>query len=340
MKNIQKVSLKIHSLATDYVKPKLRQRFLDGIKGLGLSEFHSINGNGRMLTSRPKAGEQRLYRTSHDMRFVDIIQRLIIERFLPKSGLLHLSLDHSQFDRFYIAVLALSVGRGRSLPIWCQVGFRDRELMRPLIRALTLLFQVLGEDSKRILLTMDRWYASPKLLPFLSSYDVRFICRIKANLPVMVPWDPYHTMLAGEISHEELMVEYAGQGLRFVQSDYHEGMKQKEPWFLLTNVPAQELSRQQVIHYYAKRFEIEEFFKDIKWIQRYEWQKIMRPEVITVVLHFAFLGWWLLYSCMQPEVRLSRSRHIHPKQRLSWFRVCWEALQREIHQEAYAILSG
>lgn len=340
MKNIQKVSTKIHALTDEYIKPKLRQRFLDGIKGLSLSEFHSLNGNGRLLAANPKAGQQRLYRTSHDARFTGIIQQLILEQFLPKSGILHLSLDHSQFGQFYIAVLALSVGRGRSLPLWCQVGFRDRALMRPLIRALTLLFNVLGEDTRRILLTMDRWFASPKLLPFLDGYGVNFICRIKSDLPVMVSWDPYRTVLAGQISHEELEVEYAGLELRLVRSDYREGMKQKEPWFLLTNTAPEQLSRQQILNYYAKRFEIEEFFKDIKWVQRYEWTQIKQPDVIQAVLSFAFLGWWLIYDCLQPIVRASRSRIIHPKRRLSWFKACWETLQREIHQEAFAILSG
>jgi hypothetical protein len=45
-------------------------------------------------------------------------------------------------------------------------------------------------------------------------------------------------------------------------------MKQKEPWFLLTNITEEKLSRRQVINHYAKRFEIEELFKDIKWTQR------------------------------------------------------------------------
>ena len=121
--------------------------------------------------------------------------------------------------------------------------------------------------------------------------------------------------------------------LRFVRSDYHEGMKQKEPWFLLTNITEEELSRRQVVNYYAKRFEIEEFFKDIKWIQRYEWHQIRKKAVMQVILSFAFLGWWLLYDCLAKVVRASRTRNLkRTRDRLSWFRSCWEAVQRELRQ--------
>ena len=129
------------------------------------------------------------------------------------------------------------------------------------------------------------------------------------------------------------MVEYADMELRLVRSNYHESMKQEEPWFLLTNIPKDKLSRQQVLHYYAKRFEIEEFFKDIKWIQRYEWHQIKKAGVLQVVLGFAFLGWWLLFDCLAAVVKASRSRTLkRERDRLSWFRSYWEAVQRELRQ--------
>lgn len=338
MRTIQKLSTKIYALAEEYVPTKLRQRFLDGVQGLGLSEFHSLNANGRNLAASPNAGQQRMYRLVRDGRLAEAIHQILLKHFLPKSGLLHLSLDHSQFGRFYIAVLALSVGRGRQIPLWCQVSFRDRALMRPLMKALTGLFNDIGTDTSRVLVTMDRWYASPKLLPFLDAAGVRFIVRVKSNLPVMVPWDCFHPVLAGEVSHEETDGEYGGLSLRLVRSDYHEAMKEPEPWFLLTN--DRTLNRQQILNYYAKRFELEETFKDVKWVQGYEWQQITSAQVIRVVLSFAFLGWWLLYQCLQPVVRRSRSRKINPKRQLSWFRSCWETLQRELHQVAFARLTG
>lgn len=333
MKTIQKLTTKIEGLAKEYVPARLRERFAEGVTSFGLTDFTSLNTSGRMLRDNPETGKQHVYRVSRDARMVTFARDIIIRHFLPKSGSLRLSLDHSQFGSFYIAVLAFSTCRGRAIPIWLEVQRRDNKLMKPLIKALQGLFDEMGQDASRIILTMDRWFASPQLFQFLDSYHVGFICRIKSDLPVMVPWDPYNTVVAGQISHEELMVGYADMDLRFVRSDYRQGMKQKEPWFLLTNIAEEKLSRRQVINHYAKRFEIEEFFKDIKWIQRYEWHQIRKKAVMQVILSFAFLGWWLLYDCLAQVVRASRTRHLkRTRDRLSWFRSCWEALQRELRQ--------
>jgi hypothetical protein len=333
MKTIQKLKTKIEALATEHVPTRLRERFTEGITSFGLSSFTSLNTSGRMLRDNPETGKQRMYRLGRDMRMVDITRGIILHEFLPKAGKLHLSLDHSQFGPFYIAILALCSRRGRAVPVWLEVQKRDNKLMKPLMKALGRLFVEMGDDASRIVLTMDRWFASPQLLQFLDEHHVGFICRVKSDTPVMVPWDPYNSVTAGQISHEDLEVEYAYLNLRFVRSDYHEGMKQKEPWFLLTNIPAETLSRRQVVNHYAKRFEIEEFFKDIKWVQRYEWHQIKKKAVMHVVLSFAFMGWWLLYSCLAPTVNASRRRHLKRKRdRLSWFRSCWEALERELRQ--------
>jgi hypothetical protein len=333
MKTIQKLSHKIESITKEYVPTRLKQRFTEGIASFGLADFTSLNTSGRMLRDNPETGKQRVYRLSRDCRMVGFVRTIILREFLPKAGKLHLSLDHSQFGPFYIAILALCLRRGRAIPIWLEVQKRDNKLMKPLIKVLANLFVDMGNDAPRIILTMDRWFASPQLLQFLDEHNVGFICRVKADTPVMVPWDPYNSVQAGQISHEDLGIEYAGMSLRFVRSDYHEGMKQKEPWFLLTNIPAETLSRRQVVNHYAKRFEIEEFFKDIKWIQRYEWHQIKKKAVMQVVLSFAFMGWWLLYICLAPVVKASRSRRLKRKRdRLSWFRSCWETVQRELRQ--------
>lgn len=333
MKTIQKLSQKIESLTTEYVPIRLRKRFTEGVTSFGLSDFTSLNTIGRMLRDNPETGKQHVYRLGRDSRMVGFVRTIILHKFLPKAGKLHLSLDHSQFGPFYIAILALCPRRGRAIPVWLEVQKRDNKLMKPLINALGKLFVDMGDDASRIILTMDRWFASPQLLQFLDEHHVGFICRIKSDTPVMVPWDPYTCIKAGQISHEDLAVEYASMNLRFVRSDYHEDMKQKEPWFLLTNIPAETLSRRQTVNHYAKRFEIEEFFKDIKWIQRYEWHQIKKKAVMEVILSFAFLGWWLLYSCLAPVVKASRKRHLKRKRdRLSWFRSCWEALGRELRQ--------
>lgn len=105
-------------------------------------------------------------------------------------------------------------------------------------------------------------------------------------------------------------------------------MKDPEPWFLLTNLP-EEVTRRQILNRYSERFEIEEAFKDTKWLQRLEWQQVRKPEVMQNLLLFAFLGWLLLWKYKDRSVQKFNSR-IHPKKRLSWFRAAWKHLQYQL----------
>jgi ABC-type nickel/cobalt efflux system permease component RcnA len=60
-----------------------------------------------------------------------------------------------------------------------------------------------------------------------------------------------------------------------------------------------------VLHRYAERFEIEEAFKEVKWLQRLEWQqvrKVEKVEVIRSLLLLTFFGWWLLWRYVVPVV--------------------------------------
>jgi hypothetical protein len=94
---------------------------------------------------------------------------------------------------------------------------------------------------------------------------------------VGVPWvEPDRTTTVDEVSLSDTPVTYHGHDWRLVQSDLKPSMKEPEPWFLLTNIPTHKMTRQQILRTYAKRFEIEEHFKDIKWIERYEWHQMQK----------------------------------------------------------------
>jgi hypothetical protein len=123
-------------------------------------------------------------------------------------------------------------------------------------------------------------------------------------------------------------VTYHGHDWRLIRSTLRTGMKSEEPWFLLTNIPTSKLSRQQVLRTYAKRFEIEEHFKDIKWIERYEWHQMRKLDTARTVFMFVFLGWWLLLKAYRSAKDHPQARKTHPKKKLSWFRTIWEYWQR------------
>lgn len=104
-------------------------------------------------------------------------------------------------------------------------------------------------------------------------------------------------------------------------------MKDPEPWFLLINLP-EAITRRMILNRYAEQFEIEEAFKDMKWLQRLEWQRVRKSEVMRSLLLFVFLGWWLAWRYVAVEAQgLTLQRKLHPKKRLSCFRQAWEQLQ-------------
>jgi len=255
------------------------------------------------------------------------LQKLLVgEMFTGRKGYLYCSLDHSQFGSFCIAVLAVSNRAGRAIPIWCQVNQSEAGLIAPLLQALETLFQelaVIAPDLK-LVLVMDRWFASDKLFKLFGDYGIYFIARTKSDKRVQLPWDPsWYKIPITELSFLETEIKYRSHRLRLVRSELRADMKEPEPWFLLTNLP-EGITRRMALNRYAERFEIEEAFKDVKWLNRLEWQRVRKPEVIRNLLLFVFLGWWLLWRYSAKDAPKAK---LHPKKKLNWFRIAWEQLQ-------------
>ncbi len=328
MTTIQKISHRVQRLAHEYIPKKLHPRFLTGVEGLATKALDSLNANGRNLHTNRWTAETRIRRTVTEDRFPVLLLKIILKEFLPKTGQLRLSLDHSTFGAFTIAVFALSAGKGRALPVWCVVTRtgKGHKLLKPLLGGLRVLLEQLSyQQRKRLVVVMDRWFAIPDLLERLDAEHLGFVVRLKQDTPVGVPWiEPYLTTTAGEVSTPDTPITYHEHDWRLVRSDLRTGMKSEEPWFLLTNVPPTKATRQQVLRTYAKRFEIEEHFKDIKWIEKYEWHQMKKLSVARTVFMFVFFGWWLLLKAYGKAADHPNTRKTHPKKRLSWFRTIWE----------------
>lgn len=338
MLTIQKVRSHVQSIGDEFIPAKIRSRFANGVEALGLTGFSSLNANGRLLCNNRHTGESRVRRAVNDRRFPRLILRALVKRYLPEAsratgGRLRFSLDHSQFGDFYIAWIAVSIGKGRALPVWCVMARSHKgKLLKPLLKGLRILIDEMSYEQRRYMtITMDRWFGIPDLLAWLDDEHIYFIVRMKGGTQVGVPWKTSgQTTALRDISLEDTPVTYAGRDWRFVRSDYKPTMKEDEPWWLLTNIPGdkQHGSRRHILNLYAERFEIEEFFKDIKWVQCYKWQRLELSQTLQNVLLFAALGWWILSTTGKSLVRASRSRATHPKKRLSWFRTVWEHWQR------------
>lgn len=351
MDTIQKIRAAVKQLREKHIAYAKRHRFAAGVSQLSLSEFHSINAAGRKLGGNRWTNESRVRRIVTDVDLADQLQQLLVtESFAGRTGYWYCSLDHSQFGSFCIAVLAVSQRKGRAIPLWMQVNVSAGALIAPLLEALEELFTLLQAIAPhlKLVLVMDRWFASDTLFTLFEQYAVYFIARSKGDKLIQLPWDPsWWREPLGDISHEELEITYRSHTLRFVRSDFREGMKNDEVWLLLTNLPepsakgaSDGLTRRQILNRYAERFEIEETFKDIKWLQRLKWQQVRKPEVIRNLLLFIFLGWWLLWRYgdkPQTNTRHGTKHKLHPKKQLSWFRQTWEQFQTAITAQLWLL---
>lgn len=345
MLTLQKIHKRVQSLRSTYISKAKRRRFNLGVRALALTEFSSLNGAGRKLGLNRFTGENRIRRLLTDQGLPDQLQQLLVSEALSKrSGYLYCSLDHSQFGPFCIAVLAVSFRRGRAIPVWCQVNVSAAGLLAPLLVALEALFTTLASEAPqlKLVLVMDRWFAPDKLFTLFSKYSVYFSARTKSDKRVQLPWDPsgYKLPIMGP-SFLETEVTYRSHKLRLIRSEMSTDMKDPEPWFLLTNLPSEgdeAVTRRQILNRYKERFEIEEDFKDLKWLQRLEWQRVRKPEVIRSLLLFVFLGWWLLWWCTNRRAK-DEQQPIHPKKKLSWFRIAWEQLQYLLSAPQLALLA-
>lgn len=346
MFTLHKLGRVVQSLAEEHITKAKRRRFHLGIELCAFREFTSLNSAGRLLGIGRFTGEARMRRMAHDNALGDSLQRMLLhEGFSRRSGQCFCSLDHSQFGCFCIAVLAVSHRKGRAIPIWVQVNVSEAALIKPLLAALEELFVVIGRiaGGMQLVLVMDRWFASDRLFTLFEEYGILFIARTKGDKLIQLPWDPsWWKEPIADISHEELEITYHSHRLRFVRSDFRDGMKGNEPWFLLTNIPDRDtlhpegigLTRRQILNRYTERFEIEEAFKDIKWLNRLKWQSIRKPEAIRNLLLFVVLGWWLLWRYGDThEQRMNR--RTHPKKRLGWYRVAWEQLQAAVQAQVH-----
>lgn len=328
MNTIHTLQRRVQRLADIYISKKLRQRFLTGVEALSTKALASLNANGRSIAKNRWTGETRIRRTVNEQRFPSVFLKIILKEFVPKRGQLRLSLDHSTFGCFTIAVFALSAGKGRALPIWCVITRtgKGNPLLKPLLKGFQLLVEQLSyEQRKRLVVVMDRWFDIPELLLWLDDSRLQFVVRLKYDRPLSVPWvAPHLTVPTGEVSLPDTPVVYHRRDWRLVRSEYKPGMKQHEPWFLLTNISLHKKSRRHILRIYAKRFEIEEYFKDVKWIEGYEWHRIKKLTIAKTVFMFVFLGWWLLLRAFGTNASYGNERKTHPKKQLSWFRTIWE----------------
>ncbi len=218
MLTLQKLSTAVQQLEQQYIPKAKVRRFHLGVQQLSLREFCSLNAAGRSLGLNRWTGENRMRRLVTDEALTDRLQQLLVrEVFTGRKGYWYCSMDHSQFGPFCIAVLAISNRAGRAIPIWCQVNVSEAGLIAPLLEALEVLLTQLAAIAPdlKVVLVMDRWFASDKLFQLFAQYKTYFIARTKSDKRVQLPWDPsWYKIPILELSFLETDITYRSLWLR------------------------------------------------------------------------------------------------------------------------------
>ena len=131
---------------------------------------------------------------------------------------------------------------------------------------------------------------------------------------------PHGRLPIDELAGYDTPVRYRGLDLRLIISRVPQG--KEKPWFMLTNIF--DMNRLNLLlRRYRARWEIETFFKDLKWTQDLKHMRIRSLQNFTNVLIFMAFGWFIAYRLayvLAGGLRAMRKRSkVHPKKQLSWF---------------------
>lgn len=158
----------------------------------------------------------------------------------------------------------------------------------------------------------DRGFACPSIVKHLAQRKHIFYIRIKGGKHVLAGDNaPCRTR---DVAGNDVAVRTYGLPVRLITSD--DPQNGNEPWYIITN--DKRSHRRMIIERYYFRFEIEEFFKDAKWLQGLEFTRFLKIESITTLLWFILIGWWCFnalasvlsaFSIPHPKARISRFRH-------------------------------
>jgi Transposase DDE domain len=186
----------------------------------------------------------------------------------PLGGTVYVIIDRTNWTGVNLLMVSVAWGK-RAFPLhWILLDksgssnlAEQQQIFTPALEALK------GYD---VVVLGDREFCSVKLADWLATQPVKFCVRLKQNEAVEVSPDHWRTTLALALKpgtsrfYPDIKVtKTKGFGKHHLaikwQRDY-DGFHSDEPWILLTNLPDLETA----LKAYAKRFRIEELFRDLK----------------------------------------------------------------------------
>jgi hypothetical protein len=228
-----------------------------------------------------------------------VVGRLLRNRFKSKKPLV-VSLDWTDVRKLHTLMAAVVV-KGRAVPLcWgCYADYTLGKSQNAIEEALLLVLRQMIPPTVKVILLADRGFGRTELARFCQRYGFRYVIRIKAK--VWIKAEGFEGNLADYPVFKGMCrrlkaVQY--RKTRSIVQDliirWKKGLppKKDEPWYLMTDLEGRALD---ISNLYARRFDIEEFFRDAKsgqfgWaLEKTRIRRADRLERLLLVLALAYL---------------------------------------------------
>jgi len=269
------------------------------------------------------------------IRAYEPVALMLLSRF--QGGSVRIIIDATQLSgRVFMLFVAVAY-RGRTLPLrWCMldknsVSSTSAEQIELLDGVATLV-----KDGTSVTLLGDREYGTVQLIEYCLKRKWNFCLRVKKTRVVTLADGTTTNVGALGLRRGERLF-FSGVCLPCLKSGTPVQLAcgwsaldpKDEPWFLLTNLPADG----HVLSLYRKRFWIEEMFRDFKEQGfRLECTHVREAERISRLLLGLCVAYvWLVNAGIWVSKRRLRRKIDHRRERqLSWFQIGMRYLQHSL----------
>lgn len=316
--NIFKQRLNFFNKTLEVVPKRLKKLYWFGYWALSGEHINSIRGNARGFFTNYHTAKTKAWRLL-DKPWEQIFVKLLVELRLV-SGSSVVVIDFSDFKGWQVLMFAIQTKDGRAIPVYFEVikyPIQKDSQNTFIINAIEHFIKLVG---CRPMVVMDRGFACPSIIRHLANHGHLFVIRVKGIKQFNKPNQRRKTK-AKNMKVKDQMVEGYDRLVRLVVSEKSQGVK--ESWYLITN----DLTRtwEEIIKIYYHRFEIEEFFKDAKWLAGLEKTRFKKQKSIEAVIWFTILGIWFAEGIRR---QIGGNIFFKRGEELSFNRVIFESLQR------------
>ncbi len=263
------------------------------------------------------------------------VARLLLSRFA--GGSVRLILDATDLGGRLPVLFVAVAYRGRALPLlWRmlpQMGCSPFAEQRALLSQAAALVP----PGVEVTLLADREYGTAAVTRWCLSHGWHFCLRLKRSRWLTLADGTRSKIGALPLSRGGRLFlpgiqlpALPGQSLS-LSCGWSADNKDDEPWYILSDLPADEHSFHRVLSAYNVRFHIEEMFRDFKEFGfRLETTHLRDPERVSRLLLCVCLAhvWLMNAGVWVTKCGLRRTVDRHKKRQLSYFQIGWRFLQK------------